>query len=350
MKTTDEIFEEMKALYEERSGLALADGGDMYLRLYAAASQLYTLWVQADFVTRQAFPQTAEGTYLDYHAEIRGLERLEAVKSAGELRFSVGSARTASVTIPAGTACMTENEAEFATTEQGVIPAGSVYCDVPARAMQAGAAGNVPAGAVNVMELAPAGVTSCYNPAAFTGGTDAESDAALRVRVLASYRKLPNGANAAYYEARALDIDGVAAASVLPKNRGVGTVDIIIASAGGVPSAELVNAVKTRLQAEREICVDIGVSAPETVTVDVAVRVSPAAGYSGAAVAAKVKAALTAYFDGRLLGQNVLLAKLGSVIYSVEGVKNYVFSAPAADVAVTGAQLPVLGALTVTEA
>jgi uncharacterized phage protein gp47/JayE len=46
----------------------------------------------------------------------------------------------------------------------------------------------------------------------------------------------------------------------------------------------------------------------------------------------------------------VLLAKLGSVIYSVEGVKNYVFSAPAADVAVTGAQLPVLGALTVTEA
>jgi uncharacterized phage protein gp47/JayE len=117
-----------------------------------------------------------------------------------------------------------------------------------------------------------------------------------------------------------------------------------------VPSAELVNAVKTRLQAEREICVDIGVSAPETVTVDVAVRVSPAAGYSGAAVAAKVKAALTAYFDGRLLGQNVLLAKLGSVIYSVEGVKNYVFSAPAADVAVTGAQLPVLGALTVTEA
>ena len=68
------------------------------------------------------------------------------------------------------------------------------------------------------------------------------------------------------------------------------------------------------------------------------------------AVAAKVKTALTAYFDGRLLGQNVLLAKLGSVIYSVEGVKNYVFSAPAADVAVTGAQLPVLGAITVTEA
>ena len=45
----------------------------------------------------------------------------------------------------------------------------------------------------------PIGVVQCTNPAAFSGGCDAESDEALRGRVLASYQRLPNGANAAYY-------------------------------------------------------------------------------------------------------------------------------------------------------
>ena len=45
--------------------------------------------------------------------------------------------------------------------------------------------------------------------------------------------------------------------------------------------------------------------------------------------------------------QRVLLARLGSLIYSCDGVANYVITAPAADVPVAGDQLPMLGTLRV---
>ena len=75
MKTVDEIFEEMLACFGEKTGVELEAGCDLAVRLYAAAAQVYALYVQADWVARQAFPQTAEGEYLDLHAQLRSLER-----------------------------------------------------------------------------------------------------------------------------------------------------------------------------------------------------------------------------------------------------------------------------------
>ena len=100
MKTIEEIYEDMRAAYAEKTGLAVGDGGDMALRLYAVASQLYCLWVQTDYLTRQTFPQTAEGEYLDRHAALRGLTRGEAAKAAGTLRFCLKEAAAAAVTVP----------------------------------------------------------------------------------------------------------------------------------------------------------------------------------------------------------------------------------------------------------
>lgn len=348
MKTTDEIYEEMRAAYAEKTGLAVNDGGDMALRLYAVASQLYCLWVQADYLSRQAFPQTAEGEYLDRHAGMRGLERGEAEKAVGTLRFCLNTAAAADVPVPAGTACMTAAAVEFVTTAAGTIKAGAVTCDVAAQAAAAGAAGNVPAESVLYMERAPSGVAEVYNPAAFSGGADAENDESLRARVMASYRKLPNGANAAYYEARALDTGGVAAVSVLPKRRGVGTVDVVIADAAGPAGPELLKTVGDKLRAEREICVDIRVLAPTAVAVTVDASVAIKDGYDAETVKTGAEKALTAYFTGERLGEDVLLAKLGSLLFGVEGVENYSITSPAADVAVAADELPMLKALTIT--
>lgn len=347
MKTTDEIYEEMLSAYAEKTGLAVNDGGDMALRLYAVASQLYCLWVQEEYLARQAFPQTAEGEYLDRHAGIRGLERGEAVKAAGTLRFCIDTALTEALPIPAGTACMTAASVEFATLADAEIPAGALSADAAAAAVVPGAAGNVPAESILYMEHAPSGVAQVYNPAAFSGGADPESDDDLRTRVMASYRKLPNGANAAYYEARALDTDGVAAVSVLPKRRGVGTVDIIITDAAGPAGSALITAVGDKLRAEREICVDIAVLAPKTVSVAVAASVKAAEGYDGEKVRADAQSAVAAYFTGERLGQDVLLAKLGSILFGVRGVENYAITSPTADVAVAADELPVPSAVTI---
>ena len=77
MQTMETIYEEMKAKLGELTGLTVTDGGDLTLRLYAVAAQLYSLWEQAEFVLRQCFPQTAEGVYTVRHRLYELEERLD---------------------------------------------------------------------------------------------------------------------------------------------------------------------------------------------------------------------------------------------------------------------------------
>ena len=72
VKTVEEIYQEMLSAYGEKTGVAPAEGCDLSARLYACAAQVFSLYVQAGWVARQAFPQTAEGEYLDRHAQLRG--------------------------------------------------------------------------------------------------------------------------------------------------------------------------------------------------------------------------------------------------------------------------------------
>ena len=347
MKTTDEIYQEMKALFCEKSGASLREGGDMALRLYTAAAQLYTLWAQADFLEKQAFPQTAAGEYLDRHAQSRGLTRTPAATAAGTLTFSRKEAAQTATEIPKGCVCATLGGVQFATTETGWILSGETAADVPAAALREGAAGNAAAGSVVQMLQPPAGVVGCTNESAFSGGRDEESDESLRSRLLNSYRKLPNGANAAYYETQVLDIPGVAAVEVTPKARGLGTVDIVVAGTDGVPDGSLLQTVQDTLDSQREICVDIQVKAPSTQAVDVTVYLQVQEGYDLSEVSARVSTALNGYFSGTLLGAGVLRARLGNLVYNVPGVANYNLVKPAADVTPAAGVLPVAGTLTV---
>ena len=99
---------------------------------------------------------------------------------------------------------MTAAQVRFETTEAGVLKAGQTSAQVRARAVEPGAAGNAAAGTVRAMAVAPVGVSRCTNPEAFSGGLDAEGDESLRERVLETFRRMPNGANAAFYQQEAL--------------------------------------------------------------------------------------------------------------------------------------------------
>ena len=88
----EEIYQEMVQAVQRETGLTLAGDGDMAVRLYAVAAQVYGLYVQADWVGRQCFPQTAQGEFLDRHAQLRGVERRAAAAAQGVLRFERDSA------------------------------------------------------------------------------------------------------------------------------------------------------------------------------------------------------------------------------------------------------------------
>lgn len=164
-----------------------------------------------------------------------------------------------------------------------------------------------------------------------------------------SYQRLPNGANAAWYEQTAMGHEGVAAARAVGRARGIGTVDVYIATAAGLPNGTLLAAVQADLQERREIAVDVQVKAPAAVEMDVSAELAVREGADFSAVKAAAEQALASFFSGRRLGGPVLLAELGDLLYHVEGVENYRLLAPAADLAAEDGTLPMLGRVTVTE-
>ena len=61
--------------YEEESGFRPNNESDIMIRLRVLAGEVYRERVYAEYIMRQMFPTTAEGEYLDAHAQQRGLSR-----------------------------------------------------------------------------------------------------------------------------------------------------------------------------------------------------------------------------------------------------------------------------------
>lgn len=342
-KTIDSIYAEMLAAFGEASGYLPSASCDLAARLYAAAAQIQGLYLQAQWLLDQSFPQTAKGEYLERHAYLRGLSRSVATCATGSLRFGLSLAVGGDLTVKSGTVCMTDTGIRFATTDNVVLKAGDLYVDAPAVALEPGKAGNVAANTVTIMAAMPVGIKACTNPEAFSGGDDAESDEDLRERLLDSYRRLPNGANAAYYEQTALSRTGVAAAVAVGRPRGVGSVDLYIATDAGLPDDTLLAEVNDYLQEKREISVDLRVLAPTPQAINISAAILPASGFTFEEARTDVDAALREVFTGAMLGKGVSLAFLGNLLYDLESVENYSFASPTADLTASPTVLPCLG-------
>lgn len=314
MRATETIYREMLSAYAKRRGGQLQEDCDLSVRLWAAAAQIQALEAQAEWVLGQSFPQTATGVYLDRHGAMRGIVRQAPSRATGQLTFRLANAQTGAVGVEAGTVCMTEGAIRFRTTEDGTIPAGETSVTVAAEAVEAGSSGNVGAGTVHVLTACPVAVTAVTNEKAFTGGLSEETDEELRQRILDSFQRLPNGANAAWYELTACRHEGVATAKAVGKARGAGTVDVYVSAPDGIPSEKLLTELQTVFQKSREIAVNVQVKAPTAATVNVAVTVKTAEGTDFAKVKTAVEADLAEQFNGKLLGRGVKLAELNSRI------------------------------------
>ena len=347
MITLEEIYQGLAAQFQAQTGQSAGGNSELAVRFYAVAAQLYSLYVQAEWTRRQCFPQTAQGEDLNRHAELRGVSRRKATPATGTVRFYVEEGRETDAEVAGGTVCMTAGGVRFATDRDAVVPAGELWCEVPVTAVEAGAAGNVGQGTVVYMAVPPMGIVACANPEALSNGQDEEGDEELRQRVLATFRRLANGANNAFYHQAAMSFDGVAAVTVLPRNRGVGTVDVVPAAQGGVPDQALLAAIQDYFDRVREIAVDVKVLPPTVETVDVSVTLWVQEGRDYGEVAAAVRQRLEGWFNGERLGRPLPRAQLISLIYGVDGVANCRLAAPAADLSLDNVTLPVLGELSI---
>lgn len=341
MTTIEEYYSAMVAEFQSQTGLDASASGDLAVRLYAVAAQLYALDVQTQFMGEQCFPQTATGTYLDQHATLRGLTRHEATYASGTITFSCDSPSTMDWSIPAGTICMTASLIRFETTEDVTLNTGDTTVSATAVATEAGESGNVGSGTILTMAVPPVGIASCINNAPFTGGGEAENDETLRARILETYQRLQNGANVAYYRESALAFDQVTQVAVMPRARGIGTVDVVIATQEGIPDTALLAEVQAWFDEWREIGVDVDVCSPDVTTVNITAKITPASAI------ADVEVAIANWFSGERLGESILIAQLIALICSVDGVTNCTVTLPTADISVDEDELPMLGTLTI---
>lgn len=352
METYDEILERMKTKFTELSGASINDDSDVGMRMKVLAGEILSLQNNAQWLKNQMFTQTASDTQLDYLATARGITRKPATYSSGTLTFSRETALDYDVEIPEGTICST-SEAEpirVATTQTATLSANTLSVTVNAKSETAGANQNTGVGSVKVMVTPPSAITSVINEDAFTGGMNAESDDELRERIIESYRNISNGTNSAFYQEQALKHEEIYSASVVAKKRGVGTVDVYVASRGGIPEDSIVTELQAEISKLRELNVDVKVNKAEAIEVAVGVDISVKAGYSFDELKQQCIENITEYFNTLKIGEPCLVAAIGNAVYTVPGVENYyIVSSISTDRYMSETQLAVLGTVQISE-
>jgi uncharacterized phage protein gp47/JayE len=341
----------MKSAYSSYAGFTPAEESDIMIRLRVLAGEIYQEQANADYIKRQLFPMTAAGEYLDLHAAERGLSRRAATVAAGTVIFCPEEEVHEDILIPAGTVVASAADMRrFITDSDVVLHSGDAQAQAAVTAESPGAAYNARVGTVTVIVTPVLGIGSVANSAAFSGGADIEGDDELRARIVDSYVNITNGANAAYYRRLALSVEGVYSASVVGRGRGNGTVDVYISARGANVSAAVKAQVQALLNEYRELNTDVLARDPQATEVDLYIRLSVAPGYSFDAVKTAVQHAVEDYINGLGVGQDVLLSKIGEVVYHIEGVKDYRFiEAYGSDKLIPDTHYPVADSIIVSE-
>lgn len=325
MLNYDEIVENMRNDFFEKAGYTADEASDIGIRIRVLAGEIYNLQSYAEWIKRQAFPQTAVGEYLDYHAQTRGIERKIAKKSVGILTFSVPEPSENDIEIPLGTIVSTagENPISFITTEYAVINSEESSVDVNAEAVCGGTSGNIPSNMVSVIVTMTADNLTVKNTHPFTLGTDDESDETLRARVMNSMKFIINGTNREYYSSLAKTINGVECVNVVPCKFGRGTVVVYVSGKRAKLAQSIVDEVKNILVEQREINLAIYVYSADIKNVIIEASVNLEDGYSMDEIKKEIFNNLSELLDSFSVGVSLQIAQINDIFYHTEGIKSF---------------------------
>lgn len=340
------------------------------LRAIVESNSAVILWLQALILQLLATTRaaTSSGADLDSFVADFGVSRLNATTAVGAVTFARFT-NTAQAVVPIGATVQTTdgtqsyfvtldttNPAYTAVLGGYVIPAAVSSVNVPVAATVAGAAGNASAGQISLLGGAISGVDTVTNAAAFTGGADAESDAALRARFIGYISSLSKATKGAILFA----VSNVQAGlfTNMVENQTLGGVSqpgffyVVVDDGSGAPSSSLITSVYLAVDAVRPATVSFAVFGPTVVLNNVAMTVTTAAGYVHSAVTAQVVAAVQAYINSLTFNQTLTYTRLIQVAYdaspAVINVSALTINGATSDVISTGSQLLRAGTVTAT--
>jgi uncharacterized phage protein gp47/JayE len=328
-----------------------------------------------DWVSKQAVPWSATDEFLEGWAALKGVSREDATAASGT--FSIASGCTSGSVLPAGSTISCQaNGLAYTTQADATVSSGSISAAVVCTT--AASAGNIPAGTALTISGTYAGIPSAgVAAAAFTGGSDQETDDGLRTRMLTVYAAPPQGGDAADYVEWAEDVAGVTRAWVAPNQMGAGTVTVYTmfdeaeSAFNGFPQgANGVAASETRdtPAAGDQLAVANSIFPKQPVTALVyscapdAEAVNFSVGSLGSNNTTAMQAAITAALTDMFLRLGYVGGTLDPVtgeawatidpsdwyaaLSSVSGIGRFSVTAPVSPITVSSGYLPVLGAVT----
>lgn len=331
--SVDEIYEEMRGIIPTDIDTSQGSHTWNFLRPTALVVSEVCEYILPR-VVQLIFPATSYGEYLDAHATVRGMSRRAATAASGELTIT-GSAGTV---IPQGSVFSTvsanadDPSISYATTAAATIPStGSVT--VAVQCTQTGTVGNAPENTVILVSSRINGITAVTNEAAITGGTDEETDASLQARI--EEYDLTQGesytGNVSDYRRRAMSVDGVGSATVIPANDDTGLVTIVITDANGDPATEqLCEAVYNYIMSpdspsERLAPVNayLEVEAPTTIAITISATVELEEDATVDSVKTAFRTALTSYMPEAEADGEIKYTRIAAILSATEGVNDF---------------------------
>lgn len=280
------------------------------------------------------FPEWSYGEFLDAHAQARGITRKAATAATGEITIT-GAANTV---IPAGSIFSTvsmnndDPSIDYATLSAATIPSSGTVT-VAVQCTQTGTIGNTGANTVVLVSSRLNGVTSVTNEEEFTGGTDVESDDALKIRIeeydIAQGESFTG--NVADYKRWATSVAGVGDATIVPANDDTGLVTIILTDSNGDPATEqLCTEVYNYIMSPDDpgqrlapINANLRVIAPSTMAIGIKAIIELEEGYTIESVQEAFYALMTTYLPTAMDEEEIKITRVAATLSATTGVNDF---------------------------
>lgn len=330
----------------------------------APAAEIDEFYQQMFFGLKEAIPVSVYNSF--------DFEAIDAVPASGLIRVSI-TASTSDTLISAGSTFSPSGGIDYTSSQDVVIAAGETFGDVLATATQAGTVGNIGAGQSFTINPTLEGFVAAQNLSPFMNGINAETPDDRKLRFNAFVQSLNRGTVAALEyglkTTQLLDAGGnlierVVAVSVYEPwkddpNQPISLVKCYVHNGVGATSSALVNRAREVTYGYYD---DLGTAVPGWKAAGVKVEVYAATeqsvavtgvltalpGYDKPTLVSSATQAVFAYIQGLDIGAEAVLSEIIRLIKDLEGVYDFVPSAPLANVAADKTTKLMPGAITIT--
>ncbi len=329
----DDVEAALFESYTNITGRTLAKADPIRLFILFVADVIVQIKNNINDTGKMNLLKYAINDYLDALAALVGVTRIAAKAATTTLAVELSATRETETIVPAGTRVSAGGDLHFSTDEALIIPAGETSGTVGATCATTGTAGNdFQPGEISTIVDPVAFVTSMVNTTKSEGGSELETDDALRQRVFEAPESFscagPAGAYAFFAKSINSSIVDVAVSSPEP-----GVVQVVpLLTGGGIPGEELLEEVGAALSADdvRPLTDNVLVTAPEVVSYDITATYYIDESMDAATVQSAVNNAVTNFvaWEYSKLGRDIIPSRLVQYLMGVNGVKRVEVTSP----------------------